>query len=372
MFPVAGGIARFPHYSYGSLAGFRRLVRVPRRGDDGADRGRGRAPVLDALRPWLTTTSGGAPVLTAQGLRGRGGADAAVPVDQRVGVRWLAGTNTAIVVVEGRDPGAHHRRAHRHRVPPAATSRRAAASCRTGCKGVFAAISTGGVIFAYQGFEQAIQLGGESRTRSATSRSRWSTSMVLGVVIYIAAAGRVHRRAEPERPGARLDHVAFAATAPPGRSPGSRRRSGSAGCAILLYIDAVISPGGTGLLYIGTSARVWLRARRARATSRSVFAMLPRAASRTSRSRSRSRRDGRVPAVPGLAEARRLHHVGDSARLRLAPLALAALRREEPDLERPFRLPGGRDPRAAVVHRRERADPVLGVGGRLEAARRDR
>ena len=42
-----------------------------------------------------------------------------------------------------------------------------------GWHGVFSAMATGGVIFAYQGFEQAVQLGGESaRTATATSRSR--------------------------------------------------------------------------------------------------------------------------------------------------------------------------------------------------------
>jgi amino acid transporter len=39
-----------------------------------------------------------------------------------------------------------------------------------GWKGVFSAIATGGVIFAYLGFEQAIQLGPRARTRRATSR----------------------------------------------------------------------------------------------------------------------------------------------------------------------------------------------------------
>ena len=39
-----------------------------------------------------------------------------------------------------------------------------------GAKGILSAIATGGVIFAYLGFEQAIQFGGESRDRSATSR----------------------------------------------------------------------------------------------------------------------------------------------------------------------------------------------------------
>ena len=56
-----------------------------------------------------------------------------------------------------------------------------------GLKGILAAVSTGGIIFSYLGFEQADQLAGEAQQpASATSRSRSSARSLLGTVIYIA------------------------------------------------------------------------------------------------------------------------------------------------------------------------------------------
>jgi amino acid transporter len=54
-----------------------------------------------------------------------------------------------------------------------------------GWKGVFLAIASGGVIFAYLGFEQAIQLGGESKNPGRNIPLAVIGSMVLGVVLYI-------------------------------------------------------------------------------------------------------------------------------------------------------------------------------------------
>src|SRR5439155_15772384 len=53
-----------------------------------------------------------------------------------------------------------------------------------GFHGVFSALATGGVIFAYQGFEQAVQLGGESANPRRNIPFAVIGSMVLGVVIY--------------------------------------------------------------------------------------------------------------------------------------------------------------------------------------------
>ena len=52
-------------------------------------------------------------------------------------------------------------------------------------------------------------------------------------------------------------------------------------------------------------------------------------------------RPGRVPAVPELAAAGRVHHLRDRAVLRLRAAGLAALRRQVPEQDRPFRVPGG-------------------------------
>src|SRR6202023_490400 len=55
-----------------------------------------------------------------------------------------------------------------------------------GWKGVFLAIASGGVIFAYLGFEQAIQLGAESQNPRRNIPVAVIGSMILGVILYIA------------------------------------------------------------------------------------------------------------------------------------------------------------------------------------------
>ena len=54
-----------------------------------------------------------------------------------------------------------------------------------GLKGVSTAVAAGGVIFAYLGFEQAIQLGGESRNARRNIALAVVGSTVLGLALYI-------------------------------------------------------------------------------------------------------------------------------------------------------------------------------------------
>lgn len=67
-----------------------------------------------------------------------------------------------------------------------------------GLKGIFSAIASGGVIFAYLGFEQAIQLGGESKNPRRNIPLAVIGSMVLGVILYIEAP-RTVESTDPSR-----------------------------------------------------------------------------------------------------------------------------------------------------------------------------
>src|SRR5204863_1555527 len=54
-----------------------------------------------------------------------------------------------------------------------------------GWKGVFVALSSGGVIFACLGFEQAVQLGGETRNPRRNIPLATIGAMVLAILIYV-------------------------------------------------------------------------------------------------------------------------------------------------------------------------------------------
>jgi len=123
-----------------------------------------------------------------------------------------------------------------------------------GFHGVFAAMALG-VIFAAEGFEQAIQVGGETINPQRNIPRAVIISMVIGIVIYllleIAFIGVIdpknlaHGWANPiPGVGAFGPYASLATTL------------GLGWLSTLLIIDAVVSPAGTGLIYLGTSSRL--------------------------------------------------------------------------------------------------------------------
>jgi amino acid transporter len=340
MYPVAGGSARFPHYAFGSLAGFAGgwfafLGAVTT------------APIeVEAALQYstnyvhgLTRVSGGTPVLTASGYAVAAVLMLLFSAINVMGVRWLAETNKAIVwwkiaipvltvvVLIATAFHPHNLTAGGGFMP-------------FGLKGVFTAVAAGGVVFAYLGFEQAIQLGGESRNPRRNIPLAVVGSMVLGVLLYILLQIAFLGALKPATLAHGWTSVAFAGNgAIYGPFAGLATGLGLGWLATLLYIDAIVSPGGTGLLYVGTSSRLTFALARNRYVPR-PFAML-------------SHR--RVPVLaiafsficgmflflpfPGWQKLVGFITSATVLAYAMVPLSLGALRHEEPDLERPFRLP---------------------------------
>lgn len=122
-----------------------------------------------------------------------------------------------------------------------------------GAHGVFAALPAG-VVFALQGFEQAIQLGGEAKNPQRDISRAVITAMLIGTAIYIllevaflAGLNPLDLRGGWANPVKAGDFGPYATIA---------TAAGAGWLATLLYVDAFISPAGTGLVYLGTSARL--------------------------------------------------------------------------------------------------------------------
>ena len=207
---------------------------------------------------------------------------------------------------------------------------------------MFTAVAAGGVIFAYLGFEQAIQLGGESRNPKRNIPLAVIGSMVLGVVLYIVLQVAFLGALKPRDARQGWDDVAFGGNgAIYGPFAGPRDgASGSAGSRRSLHRRDHLARRHRPALRRHELAPD-VRARRATATSRG-FAMLTTAASRWSRSSSRSP-CGMIVFLPFPGWQKLVGFITSATVLAyaMAPLALGALRREEPDRERPFRLPAG-------------------------------
>lgn len=258
MFPIAGGTARYPHYAFGSVTGasfgwfawLQAAAVAP-------------VEVLAVLSygtvhvSWLTTMdTAGNPVPKFP--RGYLVAVALLAVFVGInflGVRWLAHTNSgatwwklgipvlAVIVLaathfHGANFGSH------------------GGFAPFGLHGIFAATSSGAVIFALLGFEQAVQFGGESSNPQRDLPRAVIGSMIIGAIIYIA----LQVTFIGALPGTQLVHgwanVFKSGTLAAGPFASIATLAGLGWLATILYIDALISPGGTGLIYTSSTARV--------------------------------------------------------------------------------------------------------------------
>ena len=339
-YPVAGGTARFPHYSHGSVVGYTigwlwwlGAVTVAPIEVEAA------LQYFTHYLSWLTKTSGGETVLTAQGYGVAVVLMALFTIVNALGVRWLAKSNTPIT-------------AWKIAIPVLALIVLMASRFHTGnfsahggfmpfgFHGVFSAMATGGVIFAYQGFEQAVQLGGESANPKRNIPLAVIGSMILGVVVYMLLQVAFIAALDPGNLSHGWSKLAFNGLVGP--FAGLATAVGLGWLAVLLYVDAAISPGGTGLLYTGTSARV--------AYALGHEGWWPKTFQRLSRNG--------IPLLatvlsfaigivvflpfPGWQKLVGFITAASSLSYGFAAIALGALRAGDPERERPFRLPFAR------------------------------
>ena len=214
-------------------------------------------------------------------------------------------------------------------------------------KSILIAIPSGGIVFALLGFEQAVQLGGGENPQRDLPRAV-ILSILIGAGIYIllqvAFIGALsptflHVHGPWTNLGSSNQNPAVV-----GLNAGPfytvSKIAGLSWLAFLLRLDAVISPAGTGLIYTTSSARLSF------ALSRNGF--VPTAFEKTD-ARTKVPVFGIIfAAVIGLLfllpfpSWSALVGVVTSASVLMyaaAPLALAALRKQKPELDRVYRLP---------------------------------
>jgi amino acid transporter len=256
MYPVAGGTARFPHYAFGGAVGASfgwfswlqaatvapiEVMAVIQYGQH-----------YSFASTWMKL-SHGQHVLTGTGVVAAIVLMALFTAINFLGVRKLAHTNsTATWWKMGVPLLAIVALAVTHFHPGNFTA--ANGFSPYGAKGVLAAVSTSGIIFALLGFEQADQLAGESANPRRDIPRAVIGAVTLGAGIYI------------------LLQIVFLAALPAAEIKGSWASAGYTAfsgpfanlatllglgwLATILYIDAVISPGGTGLIYTTATSRV--------------------------------------------------------------------------------------------------------------------
>jgi amino acid transporter len=210
----------------------------------------------------------------------------------------------------------------------------------SGAGGILAAVSTSGIIFALLGFEQADQLAGESANPKRDIPRAVIGAIAIGAIIYILLQIVFLGALPASQIGSTWGHSPFATFSGPFANLSAL--VGVGWLATILYIDAVISPAGTGLIYTTATSRV------SYGLSRNGY--VPSVYERT---------DRRGIPWAGLLTAfvvgcvcflpfpswKSLVGLITSASVLMyagAPLALGVLRGRLPDAERPYRLPRAR------------------------------
>ena len=124
-----------------------------------------------------------------------------------------------------------------------------------GIKGVFIAIPLG-IVFALEGFEQAAQLAGEARNPRRDVPIAVVGSMIMGAIIYIGLQVCFTGGLEPSNLVHGWGNPFGNANANFGPYYSLATSVGLGWLATVLVIDAIISPGGTGLVYLSATSRL--------------------------------------------------------------------------------------------------------------------
>lgn len=336
MFPVTGGSIQFLQVSHGTLVSFTfawigwiSSVAV--------------APIetLALLQyathylPWLTFQKEGVTLLTGQGTIVAAGVMGVICWVNVVGVNLLSKSNVLIgcfklfvplltvVLLISLNFHAENFTSHQF--------------FAGGLHGLLASLPSAGIIFSFIGYSSAVQMGGEAKRPQFAIPFAILGALFVCTILYcglqIAFVGAVPESALANG----WAHLSFAGDAGP--FVGLMTLMGVVWCVQLLYVDAVISPFGTALIYTGSTARM-------------AYAM---------------GKNGYMPQI-----LRQLNKYGTPARLvwvnfflgillflpfptwqtmmsflvsaivfayAVGPLALVVLRKIAPDQARPFRLP---------------------------------
>jgi len=260
-YPVAGGAARYPYYSHGPIVGFAagwaswlQAVFI--------------APIeVLAVITYVNSVSwvnqhfnmvtrgmGGPGLLNGTGLVVAVVLMLLFTTMNLAGAKFLSDSNVIIVIWKTVVPVLS--------IIVVATLQFNAANFRAGggfmpfgFHGVFAAL-TGGVVFALQGFEQAAQLAGEARKPERDVSRAILIAMAIGALLYSLLQVAMIGGLEPR-------NIVNGWAQPLGSDPSDygawytlALAVGAGWLAKVIIIDAVISPAGTGIVYVATSARL--------------------------------------------------------------------------------------------------------------------
>ncbi len=236
MFPVTGASIQFLQVSHGTLVSFTFAL----------------LQYASHYLPWLTFQKEGVTLLTGQGTIVAAVVMGLICWINVIGVNLLSKSNVLLgcfklaipiltaVILLTMD---YH--------PQNFTSH---AFFSSGLHGLLASLPSAGIIFSFIGYSSAVQMGGEAKRPQFAIPFAILGALVICTILYcglqIAFVGAVPESALLNG----WEHLSFAGDAGP--FVGLMSLLGVAWCVQLLYVDAVLSPFGTALIYTGSTARM--------------------------------------------------------------------------------------------------------------------
>jgi amino acid transporter len=124
-----------------------------------------------------------------------------------------------------------------------------------GTHGIFAALPVG-VVFALQGFEQAVQLAGEAKDPQKDLSRAILTAMAIGATLYILLQAAFILAVKPSDVAQNWNNPLGGGAGDYGAWYTLALAVGTGWLGTILIIDSVVSPCGTGIVYVGTTARL--------------------------------------------------------------------------------------------------------------------
>lgn len=253
MYPVAGGSIRFLQISHGTLVSFTfawigwiSSVAV--------------APIetLALLQyashylPWLMYVKNGAHLLTGQGMIVAAFLMGVMCFINIIGVKILSKSNSLLVSFKLLIPiitlvillavDFHPGNFTLHGFAP------------EGFQGILSALPAAGIIFSFIGYSPAIQLAGETKDPQSAIPFAIIGALLICIVLYFLLQTSFIGALTPESFAKGWTHLHFAGDAGP--FIGLMTFIGFAWFVKILYLDAFVSPFGTGLIYSGSTARM--------------------------------------------------------------------------------------------------------------------
>lgn len=254
MFPIAGGLARIPQFSHGRMlamvlgwsawAGYCTTAPIEVEAT---------LRYSAAYLPWIHDGSTGG--LTTAGFIAAAALLAVLTVVNAVGVAWFTRINTTLTWVKLVVPLLFVVVILSVRFEPANFSS-AGGFAPFGVGGIFAAVASGGVVFAFVGFRHAIDMAGEAKNPQVTIPLALGLSVIICFLVYgliqlsfvgAVSEGQLANGWAQLEATSRLGPLGALATA-----------LGILWMVSLLNAAAVISPMGGALVSVGSNGRLAL------------------------------------------------------------------------------------------------------------------